>query len=112
MPCEIDKVRNIAKKYNLYVIEDAAQAHGSLFKGKKVGNFSDISIFSLNTTKNLSGGEGGLFNTNNDDFRDRAEILRMFGEIPQRDKPRSYNAYGMGWQYRSNEMESPEIWYL
>jgi len=104
MPCDIDKIKKIARKHNLFLIEDAAQAHGALFKGKKTGNFGDISIFSLNGTKNLAGGEGGLLNTNNDDFRDKAEMLRTFGEIPERGKPRKYNAYGMGWQYRNNEM--------
>lgn len=104
MPCDIDKVLAIAKKHGIPVIEDAAQAHGALFKGKKVGNFGDISIFSLNGTKNLPGGEGGLLNTNNEDYKDRAEMLRMFGEVPARGKPRAYNAFGMGWQYRNNEM--------
>ena len=104
MPCDIDKILKIARKHNLFIIEDAAQAHGAYFKGKKVGNFGDISIFSLNGTKNLSGGEGGLFNTNNDDFKFRAEMLRTFGEVIEKDKPRSYNAFGMGWQYRNNEL--------
>jgi len=105
LPCDIDKVLEIARKHSLKVIEDAAQAHGALFNNQKTGVFGDLSIFSLNGTKNLSGGEGGLLNTDSEEYRDRAEILRMFGEVPpKKGERRKYNAFGMGWQYRNNEL--------
>ncbi|MCK5156350.1 MAG: DegT/DnrJ/EryC1/StrS family aminotransferase [Spirochaetales bacterium] len=105
LPADMDSINRIAKKYNLVVIEDACQAHGATYKGIKAGALGDMSAFSLNTTKNLAGGEGGLFNTNNEEYSDKAAMVRMFGEIPQKKgQKRDYNAYGMGWMYRSQEM--------
>ncbi len=96
----------IAKKYNLTVIEDAAQAHGAMYKGKKVGNFGEMAAFSLNSTKNLPGGEGGLFVTDDDELRAKANMTRMFGEYVKEGEGRSYKAYTMGWMYRTQEMSS------
>ncbi|GAI80609.1 unnamed protein product, partial [marine sediment metagenome] len=69
LPADIDEINEIAKKHHLVVIEDAAQSHGALYHGKKTGNFSDMAAFSLNSTKNMPGGEGGLFVTNNEEYR-------------------------------------------
>ena len=64
-PCDMDKIMAIAKKHNLYVIEDCCQAIGAEFKGKKVGSFGDIGCFSFYPTKNLGTmGDGGLAVTN------------------------------------------------
>ncbi|HRR96282.1 MAG TPA: DegT/DnrJ/EryC1/StrS family aminotransferase, partial [Candidatus Ratteibacteria bacterium] len=62
---EMDKVMEIAKKYNLKVIEDACQSHGAKYKGKKVGTIGDCGAFSFNQNKCLCSGEGGMFVTNN-----------------------------------------------
>ena len=59
LPCEMEKIMKIAKKYNLYVIEDAAEAHGAGYKGKKVGGFGDIGCFSFFGNKVIITGEGG-----------------------------------------------------
>lgn len=73
-PADIDEITKIAKKYNLFVIEDAAQAIGSKYKGKMIGSLSDITIFSFYPTKNLGAyGDGGMITTNSDDF---ATIIR------------------------------------
>jgi len=104
LPADMNRINKIARKYNLVVIEDAAQAHGATYHGKKVGNFSDMAIFSLNTTKNLPGGEGGLFVTNSKEYRGKANMTRMFGEILNPEEGRKYNAYTMGWNYRTQEM--------
>ncbi|GAI51201.1 unnamed protein product, partial [marine sediment metagenome] len=63
MPADMDEINEIAKKYNLIVIEDAAEAHGALYKGKKAGNLGDIAGFSLQSSKNLMAGEGGIITT-------------------------------------------------
>ena len=97
LPCEIDEVLEIAKKYNLVVIEDACQSHGATYKGKKTGNFGEMATYSLNSTKNLPGGEGGLFVTNNEELRAKANMTRMFGEFVKEGEGRSYKAYTMGW---------------
>ena len=65
-PCDMDELGKIAKEYNLYIIEDCAQAHGSEYKGKKVGGIGDIAAFSFYPGKNLGAyGDGGAITTNN-----------------------------------------------
>ena len=78
--CEMEKIKKIAKRYNLYVVEDAAQAFGAKFKDKKAGNYSDVAAFSMNPMKCLSGyGEGGLIATNNKKLYEKIKILRYAG---------------------------------
>jgi dTDP-4-amino-4,6-dideoxygalactose transaminase len=77
--CEMDTIINIAKKYNLLVVEDAAQAFCSQYKDKPLGTIGDMGCFSFHETKNIMSGEGGCFVTNNPDFSERAEIIREKG---------------------------------
>ncbi|UCF96172.1 MAG: DegT/DnrJ/EryC1/StrS family aminotransferase [Spirochaetaceae bacterium] len=103
-PADLDEILRIAEKHDLIVIEDAAEAHGTKYKGRNIGTIGDMAIFSLNTTKNLPGGEGGLFVTNNVEYRGRANMVRMFGEYMEEGEGRSYVAYTLGWNYRTQEM--------
>jgi dTDP-4-amino-4,6-dideoxygalactose transaminase len=73
--CDMDPIQQIAKKYNLFLIEDAAQAVDSYYKGKALGSFGDLSAFSFHETKNIQSGEGGLLGINNINFEERAEII-------------------------------------
>ena len=73
--CDMDKILAIAKKYNLLVIEDAAQAIDSFYKGKPLGSIGDMGCFSFHETKNIQCGEGGLLAINNSKFKERAEII-------------------------------------
>ena len=73
--CDMDKISAIAKKYNLLVIEDAAQAIDSFYKGKPLGSTGDMGCFSFHETKNIQCGEGGLLAINNSKFKERAEII-------------------------------------
>ncbi len=73
--CDMDKISALCKKYNLYLIEDAAQAIESYYKNKPLGSIGDISTFSFHETKNISCGEGGLLAINNDKFLERSEII-------------------------------------
>lgn len=77
--CEMDKILEIAKKYNLVVVEDAAQALGSFYKGRPLGTIGDIGCFSFHETKNIISGEGGALIINNDKYIERAEIIREKG---------------------------------
>ena len=77
--CEMDTIMEIAKRYNLYVIEDAAQGVMSTYKGKALGTIGDLGCFSFHETKNYSMGEGGALLIQNEKFMERAEIIREKG---------------------------------
>lgn len=77
--CEMDKIMEIAKKYNLKVIEDAAQAVMSTYKGKTLGTIGDFGCYSFHETKNYSMGEGGAILIKNESDIERAEIIREKG---------------------------------
>jgi dTDP-4-amino-4,6-dideoxygalactose transaminase len=77
--CDMDEIMALAKKYNLYVIEDAAQAIDSHYKGKPLGSFGDFATQSFHATKNIQCGEGGALIINNPKFIERAEIIREKG---------------------------------
>jgi dTDP-4-amino-4,6-dideoxygalactose transaminase len=80
VPCEMDAIMSIAKKYKLFVIEDAAQGMMSTYKGKPLGSIGHIGTFSFHDTKNYtSGGEGGLLIINDKSFEDRSDIIREKG---------------------------------
>lgn len=101
LPADYDEIYSIARKHNLVVIEDGSQAAGAEYKGKKVGTLADISGMSIMPLKCLpGGGDGGLLCTNNESYRDLADMVRMFGEIVSKGQEREYNAYTMGWNYR------------
>ncbi|MBI4536944.1 MAG: DegT/DnrJ/EryC1/StrS family aminotransferase [candidate division NC10 bacterium] len=116
LPADMDPILAIAKKHGLLVIEDAAQAHGSTYKGKRVGSMGDVGCFSFQSSKNLPAGEGGILLTDRDDLRERAHRFREFGEDiresdrkafdPTRplDGAREYNSLMMGWMYRTTEL--------
>ncbi len=77
--CNMDKIMNIAKKYNLFVVEDAAQGVMSKYKGRALGTIGDFGCFSFHETKNYSMGEGGALLIQNSKFTERAEIIREKG---------------------------------
>ena len=74
-PADMDEILNIATKYNLYVIEDAAQAWGSSYKNRKVGAIGDMGTFSFQSSKNITSAEGGIILTNNEDYAKMAKSL-------------------------------------
>lgn len=75
MSCDMDKIMAIANKHNIAVVEDAAQAVDSYYKGRPLGSIGHLSTFSFHETKNLSSGEGGLLGINDEQYIDRAEII-------------------------------------
>lgn len=105
LPADMDPIMAIARKHNLCVIEDACQAHGAEYKGKKVGTIGDIGTFSLNNFKNLPGGEGGLFVTDDESYLEKGTLVRCFGdEIDEVSHRRVYNASILGYMYRNQEL--------
>jgi dTDP-4-amino-4,6-dideoxygalactose transaminase len=77
--CDMDEIMSLAKMYNLFVIEDAAQAIDSYYKGKPLGSWGHLAAFSFHETKNIISGEGGMLVINDDQFSERAEIIREKG---------------------------------
>ena len=96
--CEMDKIIKIAKKYNLKIIEDCAQAQGAKFKNKYVGSFGDAGCFSFYPTKILGGyGDGGFVTTNSFDLYNKIKRIRFYG-IENNNKKNKFNN-----KYYSNE---------
>ena len=79
---EMNEIQRVAKEHGLVVIEDAAQAIGSEYKGRKAGTFGDTGVFSFHGSKTLTTGEGGMLVTNREDIYQRALFLRDHGRIP------------------------------
>jgi len=77
--CDMDRIKQIADKHSLYVIEDAAQSVDSYYKDRPLGSLGDLSAFSFHETKNIISGEGGMLIINDEDFIERAEIIREKG---------------------------------
>ena len=78
--CDMDKINTLAQKYNLKVFEDAAQAHGATYRGRKAGNLSDGAGFSFYPSKNLGAmGDAGAITTNDNDLAERTRALRNYG---------------------------------
>ncbi len=79
-PCDFDSVKSLAEEQNIPIIEDACQSHGAIYKGKKVGNLSDVGCFSFYPTKNMTvGGDGGMTTTNNEEIAEKIRSIRDNG---------------------------------
>jgi perosamine synthetase len=104
LPCDMNPINEIAKKHNLYVIEDSAEAHGAEYFGKKAGNLGDISAFSFFSNKVQTCGEGGMVVTNNDEL---AEKCRYYKNLcfPRTDT-RIYSHEDIGFNYRLSNLHS------
>jgi len=106
-PAEMDEIMEIARKNDLKVIEDCAQAVGAKYKGKNVGTIGDCGVFSFQETKSLSTGEGGMLVTNDEKIAEIARMVRNHGEvILDNQKQRSYKTEILGWGYRMTELEA------
>jgi len=101
-PVDMDPLIKIAKKYDLRVIEDAAEVHGGEYKGKKCGSFGDISTFSFYANKLITTGEGGMVLTNNDKYAKRARSLRNLCFEPNR----RFKHSEIGFNYRMTNMQA------
>lgn len=95
-PCDMDAIMSIAKKHNLFVLEDAAECHGATYDGRKVGSFGDAAAFSFFGNKIITTGEGGMVITNNKELDDHMRILKGQGQDPNR----RYWFIEVGYNYR------------
>ena len=101
-PVDMDAILEIAKKYNLYVIEDAAEAHGAEYKGKKVGCLGDIGCFSFYANKIITTGEGGMIVTNDDEIAEKARLLKDLAHS----KEKRFLHNFIGFNYRMTNLQA------
>lgn len=101
-PCNMDPIMDIANEHDLYVIEDAAEAHGAEYKGKKAGSFGDISCFSFYANKIITTGEGGMLVTNDEETYEKAKKLRDMAFT----KERRFLHHEIGFNYRMTNMQA------
>lgn len=97
-PADMDPILEIAEKHDLKVIEDAAQAHGSTYKGKKIGSIGDLGCFSFYPTKNMTTGEGGMVTTNDEELAEKSSMVRAHGESKR------YEQSLLGYNYRMTDI--------
>ena len=111
--CEMDTIMDIAKRHNLMVVEDAAQGVMSTYKGKALGTIGDFGCFSFHETKNYSMGEGGAIIINNEEYIERAEILREKGTNRSkffRGQVDKYTWVDFGDSYLPSELNAAYLW--
>lgn len=99
-PAEMDPILEFAEERGIYIVEDAAQAHGAEYKGKKVGSIGHIGCWSFYATKNMTSGEGGMITTDDDEVARKARILRNHGMVNRDDHVM------LGYNYRMNEIQA------
>lgn len=115
-PCNMDKIMEIAREHNLYVIEDACEAHGAEFNGQKAGSFGNLATFSFFFSHHISTIEGGMVLTNNEEFAELARALRVFGWVRDlKDKNKITSEYknidprylfvNIGYNFRPTEIQ-------
>ena len=104
--CDMDRIMELKEKYGFYLIEDAAQAHGAEFKGKKAGSFGDFACFSFFPSKNLTvTGEGGMVLTNDEELDAKIKALRDHGR-DYRQKDGKYISTMLGFNFRMSEIQA------
>jgi len=111
--CEMDTIMDIARKYNLLVVEDAAQGVMSTYKGKALGTIGDFGCYSFHETKNYSMGEGGAILINNSDYIEKAEILREKGtnrSLFFRGQVDKYTWVDFGDSYLQSDLNAAYLW--
>jgi len=104
LAADMGRIMAIAAKHGLAVIEDCCQAHGATFEGRPVGTFGDAAAYSCNHNKCFCSGEGGFFVSNDAERFERGKTLWYFGEHRRPAPGTTYQAYGMGWMYRSSDI--------
>lgn len=102
LPCDMNPILKIAEKYNLKIIEDAAEMHGQTYEGKPCGSFGDLSTFSFYPNKHMTTGEGGMVLTDDDCLAERCRSLRNLCFKP----PRRFVHDEIGWNYRMSNLQA------
>jgi len=112
LPADLDPILEIAEKHRLVVIEDAAHALGAVYKGRKVGSISDMTMFSFHPVKLITTGEGGIIVTNNEEYYERLLQFRTHGITRDRSRmaedhgPWYYEMQFLGYNYRLTDIQA------
>ncbi len=101
-PANMDKILALAKKYDLFIIEDACEAHGAEYKGRRIGSLGDVACFSFYANKIITTGEGGMLTTNNKEIAQRARTLRNYAFSQERHFWHKY----LGFNYRMTNLQA------
>ena len=110
-PCELDEIIEIAKKHKIPVIEDACHSLGALYKNRKIGSISDMTVFSFHPVKHITTGEGGMILTDNDKYYERIKLFRTHGitkdsnYLEKNDGGWYYEMHALGYNYRITDMQ-------
>ncbi len=104
-PADMDPIMALAKRHNLYVVEDCAQAPMGQYKGRYVGTIGDLGVFSLNYHKHIHTGEGGVITTNNDNLAERCQMIRNHAENIAGPREIEDLTNLIGYNYRMTEIE-------
>ena len=103
-PCDMDPIQEIADKYYLPLIEDAAEAHGAEYKSRKTGSLGDIATFSFYSNKVMTSGEGGIITTNKEEYYKKIEYLK--NQCFPLDGPRHFIHEDIGYNYRLTNLQA------
>lgn len=99
-PADMDSILEIAETHDMHVIEDAAEAHGALYKGKKAGTLGDLNCFSFYPNKNMTTAEGGMITTDNEELALKMRMIRSHGQ------DRRYHHVMLGYNYRMTDIQA------
>jgi len=105
-PSNLKEIMSVAKKHNLYVIEDAAQCPGAIYNDKYAGTIADIGVFSLNYHKHIHTGEGGMICTNNDLLANKMQLIRNHAESVVNHKGETNLCNMLGYNFRLTEIQA------
>jgi len=97
-PCRMDELLELCREHDLRLIEDACQAHGAVYKGRRAGSLGDCGVFSFYPTKNMTTGEGGMITTSDPGIAEKARLLREHGSRKR------YHHETLGYNYRMTDM--------
>ncbi len=101
-PCDMEAIMRVARKYRLYVVEDAAETHGAQYRGQKVGSFGDIACFSFYSNKIITCGEGGMVVTRNTKLAEKCQRLKNLAFL----KERRFLHKEIGFNYRMTNIQA------
>ncbi|GFI46402.1 UDP-4-amino-4,6-dideoxy-N-acetyl-beta-L-altrosamine transaminase [Lachnospiraceae bacterium] len=109
-PCEMERIQEIAKENHLVIIEDAAHAIGALYRGKKIGSLSDMTVFSFHPVKQMTTCEGGMIVTNDEEVYEKLKLFRAYGMVKaekqmEQEGPWFSEQMSLGYNYRLSDVQ-------